>query len=308
MNISLKYKKGLVNGWGGPILAAQAWNLLRGESYIFDGLPIMTSPYRGKRMMLFDVTRKVLGKDTLNYPQEIGDCVSFGAKNATEYLQCCEILMKGDREKFRPVFPPYLYGTGRVFIGRGQLDGEDGSLGSWMADAVIKYGVLASDESNVPQYEGRVAKKWGDTPGPPDEFVNIGKTHPIKSAARINNWEELVTAICNGYPCTVASNQGFEMEAGNDGFHDASGQWGHQMCIVGVDDEYSQPYAIIVNSWGDAHGRLKDFNTNEELPIGVLRAKKNIIQRMINSGEVFAYSNFLGFPTQAIDKELFKLI
>jgi len=235
-------------------------------------------------------------------------CVSFGAKNAIEYLQCCEILMKGDREKFRPVFPPYLYGTGRVFAGGGRLDGEDGSLGSWMADAVITHGVLASDEPNVPQYDGRVAKKWGDTPGPPNEFILIGKEHPVKSAAKINSWEELVTAICNGYPCTVASNQGFEMEAGADGFNEASGQWGHQMCITGIDDEYTQPYCIILNSWGDAHGRMKDFNSKEDLPIGVLRAKKNIIQRMISSGEVFAYSNFQGFPTQEIAKELFKLI
>jgi hypothetical protein len=79
-------------------------------------------------------------------------------------------------------------------------------------------------------------------------------------------------------------------------------------CIVGVDDESTDPYAIILNSWGDAHGRLKDFNTNEDLPIGVLRVRKRTIQNIINAGETFAYSNFEGFPEQPIEKELFKLI
>jgi hypothetical protein len=296
------YQSGM-KGWLGTVAAKKAWAVLK-DSPSFVKFNLSTG---SKRMMLFDVVRKVLGQDTENYAQQIGDCVSFGAKNAIEYLMCTEVLMLGDREKFKPIFPPYLYGTGRVFVGGGQING-DGSLGSWMAEAVIKYGAIPSDTEGCPAYSGSIARQWGAPPGPAQKFVDVGKLHPVKSAALISNWNELVEAICNGYPCTVASNQGFNMEASRDGFHAPSGSWGHQMCIIGVDDEASDPYAIVLNNWGDVHGRLKDFNTNEDLPIGVLRVRKRTIERMIDAGETFAFSNFEGFPEQPIAKELFKLI
>ena len=235
-------------------------------------------------------------------------CVSFGAKNAVEYLMATEKLMKGDNEKFEFVFPPYLYGTGRVLIGRGQLNGEDGSLGSWMADAVIKYGVLRSNFDGLPKYAGSIAKKWGDTPGPDKKFIEEGTKHPVKSAAKIKSWDQLVEAIVNGYPCTTASDVGYEMEPESDGFHSQTDNWGHQMCFIGVDDRAKDPYAIIVNSWGDAHGHLKDFDTGDNLPIGVLRVRKKDAEKHIRAGETFAYSNFDGFPEQLIDKKLFMLI
>ncbi len=303
------YQRNQVGGWLGEDIAKSQWNLLK-SSPTFKKLSL--SVRGSRRMMLYDVTRKVIGEDTRNYAQEIGDCVSFGAKNAIEYLICCEKLLKGDFEQFRPIFPPYLYGTGRIYVGGGQLGNEDGSLGSWMAEAVVKYGVLAADEANVPKYNGSVAKTWGGRSGRSylDKFVDIAKIHPVRSAAQIESWDDLVNAICNGYPCTVASNQGFDMEAGSDGFHDARGSWAHQMCIVGVDDEYSQPHAIILNSWGDSHGRLKDFTTGENLPVGVLRVRKSAIESMIRAGETFAFSNFEGFPDQEVklQKEMFKLI
>lgn len=298
------YHSGM-KGWLGKTAAKKAWATLK-DSPSF--MKFNLAGVQGsRRLMLWDVTRKVLGKDTPNYPQEIGDCVSFGAKNAIEYLICTEMLMNGERETFKPIFPPYLYGTGRVFVGGGQING-DGSLGSWMAEAVIKYGAIPSDMEGCPKYSGSIARQWGNRPGPAQKFVDEGKQHPVKKAAQINNWDELVVAICNGYPCTVASNQGFNMEASRDGFHAPSGSWAHQMCIIGVDDEASDPYAIILNNWGDVHGRLKDFNTNEDLPVGVLRVRKRTIERMIAAEETFAFSNFDGFPDRPIEKELFKLI
>jgi hypothetical protein len=81
------------------------------------------------------------------------------------------------------------------------------------------------------------------------------------------------------------------------------------MCIMGVDDEHSTPYALILNSWGDAHGRLKAFDdTNESLPVGVLRVERRAIEGMIRQGETFAISNFDGFPEQGLDEALFKIV
>lgn len=304
------YKEGAKGGWAGkdkPELVKAQFDLLSGSFREFN-IANVTRSTKGSRTMLHEVVRRLLGKDTENYAQQIGDCVSFGAKNACEYLMATEKLMKGDREAFHPVFPPYLYGTGRVLVGKGQLDGDDGSLGSWMADAVIKYGVLRSNFNGVPEYSGRVAKKWGDRPGPEKKFVDEGKSHPVRSAALIRSWDDLVAAISNGYPCTTASDIGYSMTASSDGFHRQNDSWGHQMCFIGVDDNDKDPYAIILNSWGDAHGQLKDFTTGENLPIGVLRVRRKDAEKHIRAGETFAYSNFDGFPEQLLDKALFMLV
>ena len=233
-------------------------------------------------------------------------CVSWGGRNACEYLACCDILMRGDHESYHPVFPPYYYGTSRVQIGGGRLS-TDGSLGSWLAAAVMKYGTLFSDEHGVPNYGESVARNWGKN-GPPDQFMQVGKKYLVKSAAQIKNWEELVEAICNGYPCTVASDQGFEMTPDANGFHNPKGTWQHQMCITGIDDEWNDPYALIRNSWGDVHGKMVNFHDkNEVLPAGYLRVRKKTIERMINQKEVFAWSQFDGFQMQDINKGLFKI-
>jgi hypothetical protein len=308
-NIANAYDNGSVVGWPGEDIARQQFYLLMQDptrSTHFKSLSNLTKQGKGKTF-LYHCCRKALGADTKNYRQEIGDCVSFGAKNASEYLVCTQIALGNSLDKFRPVFPPYLYGCGRVFVGH-QTDYSDGSVGSWQAEAVQKYGVLAADEPNVPAYAGKVAKAWGGGKGPPQEFVELGKKHPVKSAAKVNSWSDLVAAITNGYPCTVASNQGFQMEAGSDGFHSPHGSWAHQMCIMGVDDSYKTPYALILNSWGDVHGHLKDFDTQEDLPVGVLRVRSDTIERMIKQDDTFAFSHLDWFQDQAIPDDIFHLI
>lgn len=303
------YETGRLSGWAGPKEAQIAWEQLRRTDSFYEDITKYITGEGTNKMMLYEVTRKLLGKDTDNYGQEIGDCVSFGMKNAIEYLQAVEIFLKGDREIWKPVFPPYLYGTGRVFSGGGRLGcNSDGSLGSWMADAVIKYGVLFSDTEGLPSYSGSVAKRWGCRPGPDEKYVNIAKTFPVKSAASINTWEGLKAAIVNGYPVTVASNQGFSMSPSSDGYHRARGSWAHQMCIIGIGTYKGEDYCIILNSWGDVHGQLLDFDDpSVKLPIGCIRARRSEIEdSMIKSGEVFAISGFEGFKKQKLDRDLFK--
>lgn len=317
--IAQAYESGNTVGWPGEDIARKAFNLLQQKesvppdwfnlgtpakvNFVELNLPVQAN---GK-MMLYQFCRKLLGADTKNYPQQIGDCVSFGAKNACEHLLCVQNVLGVAASKFRPVFPPYLYGTGRVFVGH-DTGYDDGSVGSWQAEAVQKYGVLASDESNVPAYAGSVAKKWGGGQGPPKEFVELAKVHLVKSAAQVKSWKDMVAAVTNGYPCTIASNQGFSMEPSSDGFHAARGSWAHQMCVIGVDDSYKTPYAIILNSWGDVMGRLKDFETSEDLPVGTIRARAETIERMIRQDDTFAFSHMDWFEEQKLPEDIFKLL
>lgn len=308
------FEKDELCGWAEhrhPGIARSEFNLLKQSGYF---LPFsMQSNAKGTKTFLHLVARKVLGKDITNYNQQIGDCVSFAGKNAAELLQTTQILLGGDDIKWRPVFPPYYYGASRVYVGRGRLGNDDGSLGSWLAQAVVRYGTLFADEANVPKYSGKVAKAWGD-PQPKNDLDNwlpTAKNFLVQGVAQVRTWANLVEAISSGFPVTIASDVGFEMEARKDGFHRIGRKpWAHAMCVIGADDNAKDPYVLILNSWGDCHGHLKDFDDGHSLPKGVLRVRRADFEKILRQKECFAYSDMRGFQDrrEKLQKAMFDLL
>lgn len=286
-------------GWLGPKAAERAFAKLGPtfpKFFIFD----QTRLSEGRRMVLWDFAKKInQGRHLPTFRQEIGDCVSMGAANAVNYLAATEIAKLGDPEEYHPAFQPYIYGISRVQIGGGRLGNSDGSLGVWAADGVRKFGVLRSDAHDVPAYAGDIAKKWGKS-GPPDAFVAVAKPHAIGTTAPVTTYSQVRDAIVNGYPVTVASMQGFLMKPRVDrgkSWGVPSGQWAHQMCFIGVDDDSARPGCYVLNSWGpDAHGQPAD-----DAPPGGFWVDADAVERMAGQGDSFAYSQFDGFPEQALD-------
>jgi hypothetical protein len=289
-----------------PELVREAFDLWGDDFHEFKLVGDVAPP---PRVMLWEFARKVLGKDTSNYPQEIGDCVSFGAKNAIEHMQMLPIL-NGVRNVFKPQFPPYLYGTGRVQIGGTRLGVFDGSMGVWQAKAVMQYGTIPTDTPGCPKYSGSIARQWGRGQGPPADFLTVGKEHLVKSAALCKDVSAAIAAVKAGYPVTIASNQGFTMTPQSDGYHHPSGSWGHQMCLVGVDtgEGGGKPCCCILNSWGDVMGKVVDFRDPSIVwPVGTLRVTLEVLDSMIRQGDSFIYSLFDGFPAQPLPRDLFDL-
>jgi hypothetical protein len=252
---------------------------------------------------LWDAAKRVTGGQHLpNYPQQVGDCVSFGAKNAIEYLQCVNLadgidfalggpIARGPPE-FRPVYPPYIYGTSRVQIGGGRLRG-DGSVGAWAAAAVQQYGVLRSDAPGVPSYSGSVARDWGKS-GPPRTLIDEAKRYPVKTVAPVRTPDETRDAIVNGYPVTIASSWGTRNYDIRDGRRVArgDGSWAHQMCLIGYDGTASQPYWYCLNSWGpNAHPAPLQGE-----PPGGFWLNEASLKKILAARDSFAFSGFDGFP------------
>lgn len=282
-------------GWAGEDRAEEVWQAIGSQfpDFLIVGAGNEDVTYR----MLWEITREVLGKDPPNVPQLDGDCVAQAAQRVIEQVQCQEIKA-GDAEEWHPIFAPYLYGTGRVQVGGGQMRGSAGSVGSWQAKAVELYGAVPADAPGVPKYSKAISVQYGNN-GPPKELLEMGKKHLIQTTSRIRSRADLKIALQNWYGCTVASNQGFEMMARSDGYHYPSGSWPHQMSIIGFGvDERGVEYACVLNSWGDVHGKVKDFKSGVIWPVGSMRVKMSVIDGMIGRGEVFAYSRFQGFPTQ----------
>lgn len=307
-------------GWAGPKVAKETWEKVKDNFNPFKitkdtvKKKIRAKKSTSKKRLFYKFVRAFLNRDIENIPQEIGDCVSWGGRNVTEYLTCIMGALNKNYV-YRPVFAPYYYGVSRVFIGQKHgidFGWDDGSIGSLLAEGVTEYGTLFSDEKDVPRYSGSIAKKWGYRPGPPKDFIAPAKKHLVKTTARITSWGELTEALDNGYPCTLASMLSFTMQPNSKGFHEQTNEgWAHQMAIVGYDEEYKDPYVLIRNSWGDSHGKLYDFETNEALPIGYLRVRKSVIERALRDDDVecFSFSNFDAFYERKneIDKALFDL-
>jgi hypothetical protein len=313
-------------GWAGESVAP--------EPVADDLLIVGAEPSEGVVSLLWDAAKKVNGGNHLPcYRQETGDCTSWGAFNALNYRQCFEAaqaLAAGDdaaaailtatnnQFRYSAAFPPWIYGVSRTApdLGNHKLRGA-GSLGSWTAQACVRYGVLSFDEPDLPKYSGKLADTWGRS-GPPKEWFPKAEPYKLRSVALVQNYEAARDALANGFPVTVASNQGFQQKATLiDGRYwgRPSGSWAHQMCFTGVDDtapappwsRSKKPGAVYCqNSWGaTAHGTE---NPPDGAPPGGFWVDRDTADRMLGQRDSYAYSGFEGFVPKRVDWSVFAAV
>jgi len=286
-------------GWAGEQAAEAAWELNKHEFAAFKIHGADEQDNATKRVVLWDAAKVVNGGEHLpTLRQLIGDCVSFGAGNALRYLQAVHIVMYGDRIEWKEPFIPYHYATGRNApeAGNGRIRGPDGSLGSWQAIALQKYGWIAADTPGLPKYSADVAKSWA-VRMPQPELIAKGRDHLVKTVSRVRSAHEIRDAICNGYPVTIASSWGGKMRPPViDGrlVNTKSDTWQHQMCIIGYDGAGVVKYYYVINSWGpDAHGKP----VNGSVPGGFWIAEKDM-DWIATTGECYALSDMVGYPSR----------
>lgn len=289
------------HGWAGPAAVDQARPLV--ESMPEFRIVGDAGDNETANVRLWDAAIAVTGGHLPNYPQQVGDCVAFGVKNAVEYLQCVQ-MTRGPPATFRPIFPSYVYGTSRVQIGGGRLRG-DGSLGVWAAKAVQQHGVLASDFDRCPKYSGSISRDWGRN-GPPQWALEEGRNWPVQTVAQVTTPEEVRDALCNGYPVTIASNFGSRNFDRRDGRLVArgNGSWAHQMCLIAYDGSApsGERYFYCLNSWG-ANAHPQPLNGE---PPGGFWITWEQCRRIVRQGDSFAFSGFEGFPAQDLDFSIFR--
>lgn len=286
-------------GWAGVRWADNAWQDI-GATFpqfkiVSQGAPPSSA---GKTVRAWDVWRKVLGKEMLRVIQETGDCVSASANDVVKVQQCVDIFA-GDKETFQSTLQSFAYAHSRVIVGKNQLRGGAGSVGSWMAKTLTTAGFLSVEIPNVPDYSGKLSDRWGDDKEHNGvtfrQFLPYAQPHTLDRSARVTNWTELKDAVCNLNFGTIASNCGYEMQpqGGAKGFHKPSGKWSHQLSILAISDEW----VGLGNQWGDQHGRLVDLETGEPWPIGMLRVTRSDFEKyhFTESAEVFVFSGVNGF-------------
>lgn len=262
--------------------------------------PIKSSG-EGKTLVLSDCVIKLIGKFNVR-TQAIGDCVSFGAACAVDMVKAAEIIANGNGDWIAETSTEDIYGGSRVNVGNGEMGSEDGSYGAWAAKYVRDFGTLVRikyDMYDLTNYSGSRAQNWGmPGNGVPSKLLPLAKEHQIKTVSLVKTYEECRDAIANGYAVTVASNQGFSDTRDSEGFASPEGAWGHQMCIIGVDDSKHRPGVLIQNSWGNWNSGPTRLNQ----PVGSFWVDADVVEeRMLSMGDSWAFSDYTGFPIKTIN-------
>lgn len=243
-------------------------------------------------VLLYKAWRDVLGADPPYKAQEIGDCVSHGAGHAVDLLQCVEISL-GEPSEYRETHTEFIYATSREvggLLGRG-----DGSYGSAAVKAMQQIGIISREMAGADgAYSGSRAKAWGHR-GAPSQYKQAAAEFKLGGAAKVSTWDDLIAAMSNGYPVTIASNQGFELQRDNQGFCRPRGSWAHQMFIAGV--RFDREGALICNSWGpnSPTGPL-----HERQPSFSFWADRPVIERILAQGDSWALSKAPEFVSRPL--------
>lgn len=249
-----------------------------------------------KNVRLWDAVLQLRGEHLPNVPQQIGDCVSWGAANAVNYLQAVQII-RGPPAEFHPAYPPWIYGASRVWVGKshGSNFRGDGSVGAYAVEALQTYGCLRADHEQCPPYNGTVARQWGSS-GPPEWAKAVAKANLVQSIAQVKSAAEARDAIAGAHcPVTIASGWW-----GTTDIPVVNGRrvarrttsWAHQQCLIAYDGSGPEPLFYCLNSWGpNAHPAPLQGE-----PPGGYWIRYSDVDRICREGDSWSISAFDGFP------------
>lgn len=295
-------------GWRGPDIRTpeenKQYDLISSQ---IPNLQIIGPQAAVSKMVLWDYSKKVNnGKHFETFFQQSGSCVGNGGGQATWYLSAMEKIRLGENEECKTPFYLLPYGRSRLIAGmRGR---GDGSFGAAFAQAIKTDGVLAFDEPGLPKMQTgsgitwgkNIEYEWSDGSRISNEWLNKSRKFTVQSTAKLTSTQDAWDAIANGYACTIASNWGGQMRpqaAGNPAvlLNKRATRWDHQMCVIGIWDHPTLGRIFcILNSWGpDAHGQPVD-----DSPPGSFWVLESEMDFIIKQGDSFAFSQFLGFPSQ----------
>lgn len=225
------------------------------------------------------------------------NCTSHGARNACYVTKCSNIHQRKSPEIYKGrLATEVIYGY-RGFSGQGMSPSRAAQFVSKVSGVHLrqKYG-----KYDLSKYNSDLGSSWGRS-GPPKDLIEAGKVSPVKTVSLVHSIDDVLDLVYNGYGLTIASNFGFTNKRDKNGICKRSGNWNHQMSIVGADDSGQRdkdPLFLIQNSWGPnwvGGPRVLDQ------PEGSFWVYAETLLGMIRDGECWSFSDFEGFPSKDLD-------
>ena len=222
-----------------------------------------------------------------------GDCVSHATRNAVDITRSCEII-NGEKEDFVA-----RGATEAIYGSRGH--GGEGMTCSGAARFVHQNGGILLrqkyGEYDLSEYSA-IGGRWGRS-GVPEDLVKIAAKHQVKTISLISTIEQARDAIANGYSISVCSNSGFSSRRDKHGIASRSGNWGHAMAWIAVDDTreiYNETLFLVQNSWGLWNGGEK----RHDQPDGSFWIRESDAAEMLNQNGSWVFSDVDGFPPRKV--------
>lgn len=238
--------------------------------------------------------------------KSVGCCVGAATKHTQDHLAAVQMVLQGQHAEWRPFAGEPPYANSRVVVLKSQIRG-DGSTGAAAAQSVSQLGNLSMDKFgsvDLTTFDPMRMRAWGNTGVPKDLVAECAKWKTV-SVARVRSWSDVRKSLDNGYPVLLTSNVGFEgrkdrvghLVRDQDGFLAQGGVWPHAMCCIGYRTS-SREGGCILNSWGDEInvGPVGDGNA----PLASFWADAAVINKMCASGDCWAFSGFVGFPSRRL--------
>lgn len=276
-----------------------------GRTNYKEGKTLLTQLWKHPRVV------QALGYEFPGIKQFTGSCVGAGGGNALFTLIAADCLVRNDPEEICVPFWLLPYGRSRFYMGD-RSPGE-GSQGSTFAKAVREDGTLPANRDGLPSFQvgnsgalewgGSVEYSWSDGDAPQTmELLPESRKHLVRTTSQCRNADCVRDAIVNGYPVTIASNWGGQMQCSTQGeppvlLNRRTGSWAHQMSVHNWWDHPTLGEIFyVMNQWGHrAHGTCPTGVTP-----GGFWVKKEEIEWICRNGEVYAFSQFDGFPAQDV--------
>ncbi len=247
----------------------------------------------GKTILLSDFARKITGAHLPAQQQPRGTCVSRGYSRAVDYLECVQIS-GGTAEDYKSISHAAVYGMAKE-MGH-DLSYQDGAVGAWAAKAVSTWGCVTNEEANAKDagYDD-LAVQWG-AKGVPQNIKELAKDNLVRTVTLVTTAEQARDMICNGYPVSVCSDQGFSMTRDSQGFCRPQGSWAHCMMWSAYRDD--KKWFLVEQSWGQdtPSGPLGDL----DIPNNAFWIDWDVAGRMLRQEDSFALSSFQGFPRNPV--------
>jgi hypothetical protein len=247
-------------------------------------------------------------KEVTGYPapekdqNPVGSCVGFGNTTAYERALVCAIKA-GEPFEFTRFSEEAAYAISRVQIGKGELRGEDGSVGAWAARANVDFGMLPAAkyaDGDFTTYNPTRCRQLGDK-GLPKALLDEAAKYKAGSVAHLKSWLDAKKAMAAGAGVFTCSMQGYAAQRDKNGVCQPSGRWGHCMCLDGyyVDAATGREYGHFDNSWDGVYHKGP---TGWGQPSGTgFWADARVISQMIGEGDSWAVSAVKGFPKLGLD-------